>query len=238
MSLKNQPAARTTISLLLLLLAALLPLLPAQPAHAQDVPIVYEHFNTEMTLSEDGVLHVRLIQQIRFDGSFSGAFYAVPIRNVTSIDNLQIFRAATESGNYELNTVDLLPVAPNFIENNGEEIAIDWDFPTTRPGDVRLFIIEYDAYGVVWVYPERDFISWKAVNEDRSGVAVEESTVKLTLPEMIPMEAVTTTSNLASQAPRVTGQTLTFTADGPIPDGTPFEIEAYFPHGLLDVGVR
>ncbi len=46
------------------------------------------------------------------------------------------------------------------------------------------------------------------------------------------------TSNLADENITVTGQTITFTANEPIPNGLPFEVEANFPHGLLDVAVR
>ena len=211
---------------------------PAQRAYAQAVPIEYEHFNTELTLHEDGMLHVRLVQQIRFDGEFSGAFYAIPLENVTAISNVQLFGATTEQANYELDTVDLAPLAPNYIENNGDEVFIDWNFPETRRGDVRLFVIEYDAFGVTWVYPQEDFISWKAVGEDRSGITVNESEVKLTLPEIIPMDQVTTTDNFGGDMISVTGQTITYIAGDPIPDGASFIVEAHFPHGLLDVGVR
>lgn len=228
--------AATLVATLLLLL--LLAQFPGTGAHAQDLPIVYEHFNTELTLSEDGSVHVRLIQQIRFDGSFSGAFYAIPIENLTSIANVELYGAATESANYELNTVDLEPIEPNFIENDGQEVVIDWNFPRTQPGDVRLFVIEFDAYGVVWVYPERDFISWKAIGEDRSGITVNESEVEITLPDIIPMDQVTVTDNFGGDMISIIGQTITYVAGEPVVDGVPYIVEAHFPHGLLDVGVR
>src|SRR5690606_29150582 len=102
--------------------------------HAQSVPIVYEHLNTELELGEDGVLHVRIVQQIRFDGEFSGAFYAIPLENISSVANIQLLGAATLQDNYQLDSLDLVPIAPNFIEDNGDEVMIDWDFPRTRRG--------------------------------------------------------------------------------------------------------
>jgi hypothetical protein len=225
-----------------LFIAILLSLLAPLPGSAQSDPIVYEHLNTEMKLDEQGGLHVRIIQQIRFNGSYSGAFYAIPLENVTSIANVQLYAAAGESDNYELNTVDLVPISPNSIEDNGSEVLIDWNYPQTRPGDVRLFVIEFDVLGVVWVYPDQDFIAWKAVGEDRSGITVNESEVKLTLPDIVPMEQVTATHNASGSVLEggieVTGQTITFDAGRPIPDGDAYIVEAYFPHGLLDVGVR
>jgi hypothetical protein len=236
--LKTNSIQRALLSLLALCLIFGALLLTARPLHAQDIPIVYQHFDTDMTLRADGVLHVRMVQQIRFDDTFSGAFYAIPLKNVTSISNVQLYGAATEADNYELDTVDLAEIAPDSVENNGNEVVVDWSFPQTRAGDVRLFVIEYDAFGAVWVYPQQDFVRWQAVNDDRSGITVDESVVKLTLPEIIPMDQVTTTSNLAGEAQSIAGNTLTFIADQSIPDGTPFEVEAHFPHGLLDVGVR
>lgn len=223
---------------LLLVLLILLVLPPTQPAHAQDVPLVYEHFNTDLTLHEDGVLHVRMVQQIRFDDVFSGAYYAIPVDYSTSINNIQLWGAASEAANYELDTVDLWPIVPNYIENNGNEIVVDWNYPPTKAGDVRLFVLEYDAYGVVWVYPDQDYLRWQAVNDDRSGVDVEESVVTLTLPDIIPMDQVTTTSEVAGDLVTRTGQTLTFTAQEPLPNGTPFDVAAYFPHGLMPINVQ
>ncbi len=155
MSFKKTLSHRTVLLVGIVILLSLSPLLPLRSALAQEIPIVYEHFNTDLTLREDGVLHVRIIQQIRFEDTFSAAFYAIPIANVTSIANVQLYGAETESDNYELDTVDLVPITPNYVEDNGDEVMVDWNFESTNAGDVRLFVLEYDAFGVVWVYPAR-----------------------------------------------------------------------------------
>src|SRR5215203_603178 len=133
MFLKSVSRHPNRLLLTLLFWFALLPIMPAQPLYAQEVPIVYQHFDTEMTLQDDGVLHVKLIQQIRFDGIFSEGYYAIPIKNVTSIGNVQLWGAATEEDNYVLDTENLYPIAPNYVDNNGEEVTVDWNFPTTSP---------------------------------------------------------------------------------------------------------
>ncbi|MCC6456594.1 MAG: DUF2207 domain-containing protein [Caldilineaceae bacterium] len=228
----------TRLVIIGLLLLALLPIVPFQTIYAQDVPIVYEHFNTDLTLAEDGALHVRMVQQIRFDDVFRGAFYAIPTSYTTSIANIQLYGAESEADNYELDTIDLVPIAPNFIEDNGDEILVDWDFPPTSPGDVRLFVLEYEAFGVVGVYPQEDSLRWQAVNADRSGITVNDSTVTLTLPDIIPTDQVTATSAIAGEQVERRGQTFTFVTGEPLPDGLPFEIEVAFPHGLLPVNIQ
>jgi hypothetical protein len=232
---------RTALYTVILFLLSLLPVVPPQHALAQgpsDAPLVYEHFNTDLNLGEDGTLHVRMVQQIAFDDSFSGAFYAIPTGYATAIENVELYGAASDEDNYNPDTSNLVPIQPNYIDDTGDEIVIDWNYPRTEAGDVRLFVIEYDALGVTWVYPDRDIVRWQAVNADRSGLTVNNSVVTLTLPDLIPMEQIGGSTTLEDGIARLSGQTLTFTATGPIPDGVPFEVEASFPHGILPVGVQ
>src|SRR5262245_1167607 len=88
--------------IILLVLLGSSPLVAPATVQAQSAPVEYQHFNTEMTLQEDGTLHVRMIQQIRFFGSFSEGFYTIPVKNVSSIGNVQVFGAATQEDNYVL----------------------------------------------------------------------------------------------------------------------------------------
>ena len=152
--LAHNSRQRTALYAVILFLLSLLPVVPPQFALAQgssDAPLVYEHFNTDLTLGEDGTLHVRMVQQIAFDDSFSGAFYAIPTSYATAIENVEIYGTASDADNYDLDTTNLVPIQPNYIDETGDEILLDWNYPRTEPGDVRLFIIEYDAFGVTWV---------------------------------------------------------------------------------------
>ena len=206
---------------------------PAPATHAQSAPpIVYRNFNTDLTLDANGHLHVRMVQQLAFDGNFSSAFFDIPTAYTAGIDDVQVWRAATAADDLNLTSPTLVPVTPDSLVDRGDVVAVEWSYPTTQPGDVRLFVIEYTAHSVVWVYPDRDMVRWQAVNPDRSGLTVENSNVTLTLPLEVPLDKVRPSADPAATI-TTTGNTVTFTAPVALPDGLAFTVQADFPHGLL-----
>ncbi len=220
--------ATTAVLVILMVLAA-----RSTPAYAQNSPpIVYRHFDTALALDANGHLHVRMVQQLAFDGSFSSAFFDIPTNFTTGIDDVQLYRAASPADDLNLDSPNLIPVTPDSLVDRGDVVSVEWSYPTTQPGDVRLFVIEYTARSVVWVYPDREQVRWQAVNADRSGIEVEQSTVSLTLPLEIPLEQVVANAEPDASIDR-SGDTLTYTATEPLPDGVAFTVEADFPHGLL-----
>ncbi|HXF62663.1 MAG TPA: DUF2207 domain-containing protein, partial [Caldilineaceae bacterium] len=223
------------LALLLLLSASLAA--PA-PSYGQGTPpITYRHFNTELVLEDNGLLHVRMVQQLQFDGQFSSAFYEIPRRFTSDITNVRVLAPIAEEENLDPAT-ERLGLLPASIDDGGGSILVEWSYPRTSPGDIRLFVIEYDAVGALWLYPDQDFLAWQAVNAERSGLPVESSVVRLTLPAAIPMDQATYSATGPETASATVGQTIIFTATEPLPDGVAFEVEAAFPHGLLNAAVQ
>ncbi len=212
---------------------------PSMHSVAQDTPsLVYEHFDTELTLNEAGVLHVRMVQQIRFADTYSQAFFAIPKRHTTAIENIQLWEATSDLAAEDAATDDLQPLQPDLVEETDGEIILEWSYAPTTAGDVRLFVLEYDAIGALWVYPDHIILDWAAVNADRSGLAVEESVVTLELPPSISVDEATVISNLTDAAIVAAGNMVTLTAAAPIPDGTPFTVQAYLPPDAGALGVQ
>jgi hypothetical protein len=225
---------RRIITLVCLIATALLAsvVLPSA-TRAQDAPpIVYRAFNTELTLDANGHLHVRMFQQLAFDGEFSSAFFDIPTDFTSGIEDVKVWRGAAAADDLNLATPDLVPVTLDALVDRGDVVSVEWSYPRTQPGDVRLFVVEYTARSVVWVYSDHDLVHWQAVNAERSGLPVESSTVTLTLPRDIPIDDVIPSAEPAATI-TTAGSTLTYTATDPLPDGVPFTVIAEFPHGLL-----
>lgn len=229
--------SRTRILALLAVLGLLLGM-PRPPATAQSAPpVVYLQYNSDLNLDSNGVLHVRILQQIGFGDQFSSAFFDIPKAFTTRIDNVRVLAATTPAGHHDPAHAEFTPIDVSVSETM-DTVSLEWRYQRTEPGDIRSFVIEYDAVGAVWLYPDGDFVSWNAVNADRSGVPVQASTVRLTLPPEVPLDVTNVTGRGPDYTVEQEGQTLVLTAGEPLPDGLAFEVEAHFPHGLISADVQ
>ena len=144
---------------------------------AQDAPpVTYERYDVAIDVKPDGSFAVQEIQQIRFDGEFTQAFAEIPLAYTTRIDDVSVYEGDTAytAGGDGPGTFT--------TEYDGDNLAVDWTFEQTQPGDVRTFMLAYTVAGGLWIYPDGDLLEWRAVPADRSGVPVQASRVTVTLP--------------------------------------------------------
>lgn len=219
-------------TLVYLLLGAWALLALGSVAHAQ-APVTYLDYNVTLDVQNNGAIAVTMLQRIQFDGEFTTAFFEIPRDYVSSIEDISVTTLTVDAAGDIVPDGPRTPAAYTVDEQDGA-IWVEWTYPQTTAGDVRAFELTYTAEGATWVYPDGDFITWDAVNADRSGVGVEESTVRVNLPPAIDMSTVVYNAAGPEYASRVDGQSIIFTAQEPIDDATAFNVAASFPHGVLD----
>ncbi len=212
--------------LLALVLLTLLVLTGVAARPAQVTDITYERYDVDITLNPEGTFTVRERQQIRFDGEYHNGFAEIPTAYTTGLEDLQLLeedqpyvRDGSGPGSFT-------------VSREGDSLYVEWEFTPTRPGDVRTFVIQYDVKGGLWVYPDQTVLEWRAVPADRSGIPVEASQVKVTLPQAVAPEALHYTAYGPEFTARVTEDSVTFEA-GAIPDGTAFQVQVGFPAGIV-----
>lgn len=210
--------------LICLFFTALIP----STTQAQTQPIVYQRYDSDITIRPDGTFLVREIQQIRFDGEFHTAFAEIPGELTTDIRNVQLYEGQTQysRGSDRPNTFS--------TENSGNAIFVSWEYEPTKPGDVRTFILEYEVVGGLWVYPDQTVLEWRAIPADRSGIEVESSVVTVTLPAAVTAEQLQYTAYGTGFQAVPSGNGVVFTADGAIPDGVQFQIQVGFSSSLVE----
>lgn len=202
---------------------------------AQTPDLDYQRYDVEITVNEDGTFSVRETQHVYFRDSFRTGFAEIPLDFVAEIENIRV------SGGDTFETVS--PYSSGNgpftygVDWESDAVYVEWEFFPTEWGDEKIFVVEYDVVGGLWVYSDMHTLEWRAVAEDRSGVDVEASTVTVNLPFLLGQneldsiafgpEYETTFSELDG------GTQVVFTANGRIPNGTPFQIIVDFPSGLV-----
>jgi len=188
--------------------------------------VTYERYDVEIDIQVDGSLFVAETYQLRFEGEFQTGFAEVPLDHVIDVMDVQVWegdRAYIEGGS-----------GPGTfgVDRKWDTIYVEWEYEPTSGIEVRTFTVKYRVLGGLWVYPERDSLSWVAVPEERSGIPIEASRVTVHLPQTASPADLTYQSYGVKTRKVLDGQTIVFEALAPIPDGTPLEIEVSFPHGL------
>lgn len=220
-----------------LLLAALtllsLAAAPQRPA-PQERSVTYERYDVDIAIQTDGTLLVAETYQLRFQGQFTTGFAEIPLDNVSDIVDVQVRegdRVYSEGGG-----------GPGTFttERRFDAIRVDWEYePTASDGTtVRTFTVTYRVLGGLWVYPDVDWLAWKAVPADRSGIPTEASRVTVHLPAPVDRNAlIASAKGVDATVEIVDDQTVVFESTGAIPNGTAFEVEVGFPHGLTKATV-
>ena len=201
---------------------------------AQDgPPVTYERYDVAIEVKPDGSFAVQEIQQIRFDDEFTQAFAVIPLAYTTRIDDVSVYEGDTAY------TVGGDGPSTFTTQYDGDNLAVDWTFERTRPGDVRTFVLAYTVAGGLWSYPDSDLLEWRAVPADRSGVPVQASRVTVTLPAdpasglPVPVQDLRATAFGAPANAQSTDSQIVFEANQAIPDGTALQVQVGFPHGLV-----
>lgn len=216
-----------------LLLCCLLALAWSQPLAAtaqSDLPIRYLRYDTEITIEPDGDFLVRETQEIEFSDTFQTAFAEIPTDLTSEVEVQRLLEGDTP---YEREMYIGLPGMYS-VEEEGGSVYIEWQYEPTEPGDVRTFTLEYLVRGGLWIYEEGDILEWRTVPADRSGFPVNASRVTVNLPADVPTEDVLVAAYGPDYETEVGPSSVTFEATEPMPDGTQFQVQVGFPHGLVD----
>jgi len=221
--------------LALLLVAMALLGLAAVPEPQRSV--TYERYDVDIEVQREGSLLVAETYQLRFEGEFQTGFAEIPLDNVTDIVDVQV-----REGDRAYDDVGSGP-GTFTTSQQYNAIRVEWEYEPTTGTEVRTFTVEYRVLGGLWIYPDVDWLTWKAVPADRSGVTTEASRVTVHLPSptsgppVDPNALTASAKGIEATVEIVDAQTIAFESSGAIPDGTAFEVEVGFPHGLTTATV-
>ena len=194
--------------------------------------VTYERYDVDIQIQGDGSLLVAETYRLRFEGEFRTGFAEIPLDNVTDIVDVELRegnRAYVQGGS-----------GPGTfsLDRGFDAIRVDWEYEATSDTETRTFTVEYRVLGGLWVYPDVDWLAWKAVPADRSGIPTEASQVTVHLPTPVdPDTLIPNTKGADATVEIIDAQTVVFEASGAVPNGTAFEVELGFPHGLTDAQV-
>lgn len=201
-------------------------------APQQQRSVTYERYDVVIHVQRDGSLLVAETYQLRFDGAFHTGFAEIPLDNVTDIVDIgvQEGKRTYREGGSGAGTFS--------IERGYDAIRVEWEYEPTSGTETRAFTVTYRVIGGLWIYPDVDWLAWTAVPADRSGIPTEASRVTVVLPASVDQENLITSARGAEASVEIAdGRTIVFESNGPIPGGTPFEVEIGFPHGITEAVV-
>ncbi len=200
---------------------------------AQEKSLVWERFDVDLVVHEDGAFDVAEHQRIRFiDGVFTFGYREIPRRYLSAIDNWAITDA---SGNrYRLVTGGKEPYTFT-VDETSSSYTIRWYFPPTSD-TTETYTLSYRVHGGLRYYDEGDQIWWKAIYGDRS-FPVLEGQVRVKVPGPIQEWAAYINGQDARDSATATlgedGRTIFFDLDRRLNPGEEFEVRVQFPHGLV-----
>src|SRR5262249_5758199 len=150
-------------------------------------------------LRPDGMYHVTETQQVSIsDGPFSLGHREIPLARTDGIVNVKMSSLDEEHRRQPLTETDLAGLAdgPNRfnVRTTSTIVRVLWTFAPVTYG-TRAFVLEYDVLGALRYYPNgnpaNQQIWWTAVGKDlTSETPVRASTVTITLPSQVPLNAV------------------------------------------------
>ena len=172
----------TLIFVLPFLIFVILRATSSAPGTSDDrIRVLWESYDVEIVVSEDGNVHVTERQNVRFDGGFSEGYARIPLDRVESIANVRVTTEGApedrDGNGYLLHdevnaaggmirgvqvTEDryfLEPGEYRVVEENGE-LLIEYGFESTSSAgtfaapQTRTIILEYDVTGAIRDYPE------------------------------------------------------------------------------------
>ncbi len=233
---KTIPPIRWTLLLALLTVlvgsVALAPPLQARDV-AQEKSLVWERFDVDIVVNQDGTFDVAEHQRIRFiDGTFTFGYREIPKRYLSAIDDWAITDA---SGNrYRLVTGGDEPYTFT-VDETSYNYTIRWYFPPIADA-TETYTLSYTVHGGLRYYDEGDQLWWKAIYGDRS-FPVLEGQVRVKTPGPIQEWAAYINGQDARDSATATlaedGATIFFDLDRRLNPGEEFEVRVQFPHGLV-----
>ena len=209
-------------SLIILLLA----LFVAFPAAAQSKSVVWNRFDVDIAVNQDGSFDVAEKQEIQFiGGPFHFGYRDISTNYTEAITDILV---GDVNGAYLQN--DSEQPGTYFVEDRGNSLYVKWFFDETTDA-TRTFFISYRVHGGLRYYDGGDQLWWKAVYADRPA-SVKSSVVIVKVPQPAVIDNMDAYNTMADMQ-LLDQQTAKFTAKEAIPPGQPFEVRVQFTHGVV-----
>ncbi|MBK8795713.1 MAG: DUF2207 domain-containing protein [Anaerolineales bacterium] len=133
------------------------------PVSAAEKSLVWERFDVDIQVNDDGAFDVAEHQAIRFvDGAFSFGYRNIPKQNFAYLSDWAVTDAA---GNvYQQAMGGGLPYT-FVVDDEGDSYTVRWYFPeTSQP---QTYTLSYRVHDGLRYYAGGDQVWWKAVYADR-----------------------------------------------------------------------
>ncbi len=217
---------------LVLLLFTLTALMPVH-LRAQEKTLVWDRFDTDIQVHEDGTFDVDEHQRIRFtEGSFTFGYREIPVDNFNFIDNWAVTDA---SGNRYAQVSGGSAPYSFTVEENGYNYVIRWYFPPMNDA-TETYTLSYTVHGGLRYYEGGDQLWWKAIYGDRS-FPVLEGRVTVRVPAAVQEWAAYINEFDARDSATATvmenENTVLFDLDRRLQSGEEFEVRVQFTPGVV-----
>jgi hypothetical protein len=150
-------------------------------AQAQEKSLVWERYDVEIVVNDDGTFNVAEEQRIRFtEGEFTFGYAEIPVRFFNYLDNWAI---TDSSGNrYTQVTGGSTPYTFT-VEDLGYRYGVRWYFPSTA-NSTETYTLSYRVNGGLRYYEGGDQVWWRAISGERT-FPVLQGRVTVTVPAAI-----------------------------------------------------
>ncbi|WP_287482156.1 DUF2207 domain-containing protein [Caldilinea sp.] len=201
---------------------------------AAEKSIIWERFDVDIQVNEDGSFDVAEHQRIRFiGGTFREGYREIPKRNFGYLSNWSV---TDDGGNvYAQTTGGELPYTFT-VDDLGDRYMIRWFFPPTS--QTRTFTLRYRVHEGLRYYAGGEQLWWKAVFGDRQ-FPVLESRVRVLVPAPATIDEWAAYINSRDARDAVTaerldnGRTIVFTTLRTLRAGEELEVRVQFTHGVV-----
>jgi hypothetical protein len=202
--------------------------------------VVWDRYDVTLDLKNDGSYHLTERQQIDFNGGpFTGGFANIPTDRIDALRGV-IVREETANGVQDYTYVpwsDYTEAPGTYTATQtSSQLSVKYGF-TPATNQKRTFILEYDVFGALRVYPNENppnqQIWWTAVSGDVTDVApVQTATMTINLPTALtnlgPPVLVAGPGGTTPQDHTTDGKTWTWQATN-LTNGQSLEVRLQFP---------
>lgn len=203
---------------------------------AQTKVYLWERFDVDVTVLENGDLRVVERQQINFSGApFTFGFRNIPVGSAGRNDG--ITNVSVRQGDQEYTQNRSNQPFTFELSESGNETTITWYFPPAL--GTQVYDLSYTVLGAVRTEPSGDQVFWNAMPADL-GSTILDGSIVMRVPEGVSIGSTTalyggSESTAISTELSADGRQAIFTLTQPRPAGTAVETGVRFPQGLLTI---
>ncbi|WP_445664795.1 DUF2207 domain-containing protein [Fodinibius sp. AD559] len=147
-------------------------------AKSYEIPDV----RVEITINEDGTIHVTEHLTYVFDGSFSWAEYQIPRQGFSAITNIQV----QENGNSYINKNTESPGTFS-VAKNDESIKLTWYY--SAEDEKRTFTVSYTLQGALTIGSAWSQFFWNYLSDERDK-STSQLNISIQLPKSVSTDSL------------------------------------------------